>query len=107
MSARTMIITAKYPNIQANVIAIRNDFFGEDITVAGLLTGQDIIAQLQGMDLGDALLLPSVLLRDGEDVLLDDFTVRDVEKALQTKICIVQSEGRDLVDSIINGGKQG
>ena len=100
-------ITAKYPNIQANVIAIRNDFFGEDITVAGLLTGQDIIAQLQGTDLGDALLLPSVLLRDGEDVLLDDFTVTDVEKALQTKICIVQSEGRDLVDSIINGGKQG
>ena len=100
-------ITKKYPNIRANVIAIRNDFFGEDITVAGLLTGQDIIAQLQGMDLGDALLLPSVLLRDGEDVLLDDFTVTDVEKALQTKIYIVQSEGRDLVDSIINGGKQG
>ena len=89
------------------MVAIRYDFIGEDITVAGLLTGQDIIAQLQGMDLGDALLLPSVLLRDGEDVLLDDFTVTDVEKALHTKICIVQSEGRDLVDSIIHGGKQG
>ena len=107
IEAQVNKITAKYPNIQANVVAIRNDFFGEDITVAGLLTGQDIIAQLQGMDLGDALLLPSVLLRDGEDVLLDDFTVTDVEKALQTKICIVQSEGRDLVDSIIHGGKQG
>ena len=95
-------IIQKFPNIQIHVVAIRNDFFGEDITVAGLLTGQDIIAQLKELPLGDRLLLPSVLLRDGEDVLLDDFTVTDIENALQTKIRIVQSEGEDFVDAIIN-----
>ncbi|MFW8314573.1 DUF512 domain-containing protein, partial [Klebsiella pneumoniae] len=50
---------------------IRNDFFGERITVAGLLTGQDIIAQLKDEDLGDEILLPCNVLRMGEDVFLD------------------------------------
>lgn len=95
-------IQAKYPNVTAEVIPIVNHFFGEDITVAGLLTGQDIVSQLKGRDLGEALLLPSALLRSGEDVLLDDMTLSDMEKALQTNIRIVQSEGKCLVDTVIS-----
>lgn len=95
-------IYMKYPNIQVNVYTIINEFFGNNITVAGLLTGKDIINQLEGKDLGKHLLLPDVLLRDGEDILLDDFTVGEMENALQTKIRIVQSDGKSLIDAILN-----
>jgi NifB/MoaA-like Fe-S oxidoreductase len=59
---------------------IRNDYFGENVTVTGLITGSDIIAQLKGKDLGDAIVIPSVMLRD--DKFLDDISVSDVEKSL-------------------------
>ncbi len=91
----------KYPNINIKVNTIVNQFFGKQITVAGLLTGGDIIAQLQGQTLGDCLLLPEVLLRNGETVLLDDVTLQEIENTLQTNIRIVQSDGKSFIDSII------
>jgi putative radical SAM enzyme (TIGR03279 family) len=93
-------IQKKYPNIDANVVAIRNDFFGERITVAGLVTAQDIIAQLKDKELGDVLLVPEVMLRSGEEVFLDDLTISDVEKALQTRVGIVKSDGEALVCAV-------
>ena len=90
-----------YPNIRGKVYMIENDFFGHDITVAGLLTGQDIIAQLKDKQLGDYLILPQVLLRDGEDVLLDDLTVGDLERKLNVQIKIAGSDGKSLIDTII------
>ncbi len=93
-------VTLKFPNIKINVNTITNHFFGTQITVAGLLTGGDIIEQLKGKTLGECLLLPEVLLRNGETVLLDDMTVRDIENALQTKIRIVQSDGKSFIDAI-------
>lgn len=98
---QTEKIMEKYPNVECKVYTIRNDFFGRDITVAGLLTGQDIINQLKDQDLGDYLILPSVLLRTGEEVLLDDLTLSDLEKALQKEIRIVKSDGTSLVDTIL------
>ncbi len=95
-------INKKYPNIQISVYTIINEYFGADITVAGLLTGGDIIAQLKGKELGDYLLLPDVLLRSGEDVLLDDITVEDIKNTLQTEIRIVQSDGKSLIDAVVN-----
>ena len=92
----------KFPNTKITVYTITNEFFGPDITVAGLLTGQDIIKQLTGKDLGDALILPNVLLRSGEDILLDDLRVKDIENALQTPIRIVKSDGVSLIDTIIS-----
>lgn len=89
------------PKLSFHVYMIENEFFGKDITVAGLLTGQDIIKQLTGKPLGDALLLPEVLLRSGERVLLDDLTVEDLEKALQIPIRIVQSDGESLLKQVI------
>lgn len=96
------LINEKYPNIDATVYTIENEFFGKDITVAGLLTGQDIIKQLKEKELGDYLILPNVLLRQGEDVLLDDLRIPDLEKALQIKIRIVQSDGQSLVDTVVD-----
>lgn len=95
-------LTEKFPNIEVTVYTIINEFFGPEITVAGLLTAQDIIKQLSDKDLGEYLILPNVLLRDGENVLLDDLTVNDIERSLQTPIRIVKSEGASFIDMILN-----
>ena len=94
-------IEEQFPWIECKVYEIENRFFGEMITVSGLLTGQDLLAQLTGKELGDALLLPCNMLRSGEEVFLDDMTVGELEKALQTQTLIVKSSGRDLIDTIL------
>ena len=94
------MIREKLPNVTLQVYEIRNDFFGERITVSGLITAQDLIAQLKDQELGEELLLPCNMLRSGEDVFLDDLTVADVEKALQTKLRIVESDGCDFVRAV-------
>lgn len=91
----------KFPNIQVHLYAVRNDFFGEHITVSGLITGQDLTAQLKGQELGEALLIPCNMLRADEDVFLDDFTVKQVENTLQVPVDIVKSSGQDLIDAIL------
>ena len=92
-------IEEKYPGVKIHDYCIRNDFFGERITVSGLVTGQDIMAQLKGKELGSTLLLPCNMLKADEDVFLDDLTVKDVSDALQVRIDIVKSSGRDLADA--------
>ena len=91
--------------LKINVYAITNEFFGENITVSGLLTGQDIIDQMKEKEIGERLLLPINVLRSGEDVFLDDIRVQDVEKALQVKVDIVKSSGYDFLDAILKGWK--
>lgn len=95
-------ITEKFPGVRIHVYCIRNDFFGERITVSGLITGQDLIAQLKGRKLGRRLLIPCNMLKTDEDVFLDDFTVEQVSDALQVPIDIVKSSGQNLIDSILN-----
>lgn len=90
----------RYPHKRIQVFAIRNDFFGEQITVAGLLTGQDLLHQLKDKDLGDRLLLPCSMLRSGEETFLDDMTVSELKNALQVKTVIVNSNGQDLYDAL-------
>lgn len=90
------------PQLQGHVYPIRNRFFGETITVSGLVTGQDLIAQLKGQELGQRLLIPSNMLRAGESVFLDDVTVSDVERELGVTVCPVDAEsGFDLVDAML------
>lgn len=89
------------PGLKINVYPITNHFFGENITVSGLLTGQDICAQLLGKELGSKLFLPENVLRSGEDVFLDDMTLGDLEKTLQVPIYIVKSSGYEFVRAII------
>ncbi len=96
-------IAERFPQLIVHVYAITNDFFGELITVSGLLTGRDIIAQLRGRRLGTRILLPQNVLRSGEDYFLDDVTVDEVERALQVKADIVKSSGHDFVHAVLNG----
>jgi len=92
----------KFPNVIVHLYPIRNDFFGEKITVAGLITGQDLIAQLKGQKLGQRLLLPCNMLRSGEEVFLDDVTLTELKDSLQIEIDIVKSSGWDFIEAIIN-----
>ncbi len=89
------------PDIDFQVFPIRNDFFGPQITVTGLLTGQDIASQLKGKDLGDALLIPQSCLKADEDIFLDDMSLTELENALQVKTVIVKSYGMDYLKAII------
>ena len=91
-----------YPGRKIHLYPIRNDFFGEMITVAGLITGQDLVAQLKGKPLGSRLLLPSVMFKSGEEVFLDDMTRTQAEAALQIPINIVKSGGYDLLSAILD-----
>ncbi len=93
----------KFPNIRIHVYCIRNDFFGERITVSGLVTAGDIMAQLQDKELGERLLLPCNMLKADEDIFLDDYTVKDVADALQVPVHIVKSSGQDLIDAVLEG----
>lgn len=90
-----------FPNLKVHVYPIVNEFFGEHITVSGLLTGQDIEKQLKGKVLGTRLLLPQNVLRSGEEVFLDDFTKSDLEKSLQVPINIVKSSGYDFINAVL------
>ncbi|MCI8422114.1 MAG: DUF512 domain-containing protein [Lawsonibacter sp.] len=90
----------KCGTIQGSVYPIRNRFFGETITVAGLVTGGDLIGQLQGQSLGQRLLIPASMLRAGENVFLDDVTTDDVEQALGVPVIPVPQDGYELLDAI-------
>lgn len=94
-------LSQKYTRTKILIYPIRNDFFGERITVAGLITGQDLIRQLTGQELGTRLLLPCSMFRSEEEVFLDDITRSELEEALQVPVDIVKSSGQDLIDAII------
>ncbi|MEG1682775.1 MAG: DUF512 domain-containing protein, partial [Oscillospiraceae bacterium] len=95
------------PGLVGEVVGIYNDFFGHTIDVAGLLTGQDVLAQLRVRPLGDRILLPANLLRHGGDVFLDDLRVSDLERELSRPITIVEQDGYHLIDAIFNCNQEG
>ena len=94
-------IAQKFPQVKTNVIPIENRFFGERITVAGLLTGQDLKNQLLEQELGEELLLTEHMLRDGECVFLDDMTVDELSGALQVPVTIVKSDGKAFLQAVL------
>ena len=96
-----------FPNLTIHTYYIRNDFFGETVTVSGLITGKDLVKQLKeqrekGIYLGDTLQITSSMLRMGENVFLDDMTVQEVEQQLSMKVVPVESSGKDFIEAIIN-----
>lgn len=87
--------------LEINLIAINSEYWGQEITVTGLLTGQDLLTNLSMQDLGDAILLPSLMLKHDETKFLDDMTVEEVSRKLNTTILTV-SDVKDLIDQCIS-----
>ena len=94
-------------NLTCNVVPIVNDFFGDTITVAGLVTGGDLLKQLRGRELGDALLLPDVMLRREGDIFLDDVSLEELSEALQIQIITVPNDGYALLDAVVGREEHG
>lgn len=90
-----------FPGYEVEIAPIRNDFFGEMITVSGLITGGDLLAQMKDKNIGNALGIPCNMLRMGEHVFLDDISVEEVEKTLQVPVVIVKSSGQDLLNAML------
>lgn len=93
-------LALKVPELNIQVIGIRNDFFGTGVTVSGLLTGQDLIRQLSGKSLGKRLLITVNMLRSGERVFLDDMTVDELEEKLGIPVFVTGQSGYDLIDAL-------
>jgi len=91
----------KWHNLKVNIVKIKNNFFGESITVAGLLTGKDFLEQLALEDLGDELLIPAVTLRHEGDMFLDDVTLDELSEKLKIKIIPVPNNGKDFIQAIL------
>lgn len=89
--------------VKVHVYAIPNRFFGNTVTVAGLVVGGDIIDYLKDKQLGSKLFIPEVMLRYGERVFLDDSTVEDVERALDIPVGIIPIDGGAFLHAIIHG----
>ena len=93
---------ARFPSLRVDVHAIVNHFFGETITVSGLVTGGDLIAQLRGKELGDTLLIPENMLRHEGDLFLDNVSVSDVENALHVTLGVTSRDGEDLLHHFLD-----
>ena len=91
----------RIPSLDITVHRIRNDFFGKNITVAGLITGRDLLAQLKGKPLGERLVIPSVMLRSERDMFLDSMTVEELSENLGVEIVSSDSTGTDFISSIL------
>jgi NifB/MoaA-like Fe-S oxidoreductase len=87
--------------LSLSVLPITNQFFGGNVSVTGLLTGKDIIAALGSNYEGKKVILPEVVLKQGEDVLLDNISIKDIEKITGARIFTVDGTARDLVDTIL------
>ena len=94
-------VRGRFRGAAIDVCAIENDFFGHSITVAGLVTGRDLIAQLKGKDLHGRLLIPSAMLRSEGDRFLDDVTPDDVTAALGVPVSVTENDGESLLNKIL------
>ncbi len=94
-------VQQRFPGLNCTVYAIHNDYFGENITVAGLVTATDLIRQLKGKDLGEELLIPGVMLRHEQDKFLDDQTIQDVQQALGVPVRTVDNDGTQFLLALL------
>lgn len=101
MQRMTDLVRAKCPGLDCPVFGVDNDFFGHTVDVTGLVTGQDIIRQLAGKVQGRRLLVPAVMMRDGQDVFLDDTTPAQIEAALGVRLIKTEIDGGIFLDTLM------
>jgi NifB/MoaA-like Fe-S oxidoreductase len=86
--------------VKLRPVAVQNFLFGASVTVTGLVSGRDIVAALKGKELGDAVLIPDVMLKEGEGLFLDDMTVNEVEEGLGTRVVVVEATPQGIYAAI-------
>ena len=91
-----------FKNLKINVIAIENDYFGHDITVTGLVVGRDIISQIKGIELGDYVVIPEVMLKEDEDIFLDDVLLTTLRDEIGTNIVVSSGTAKGFIDAILD-----
>ncbi len=94
-------VTEKYKNVTVNVVAVKNNFFGGSVTVSGLVTGGDLVAQLSGKDLGDQVLIPENMLRAQGDLFLDNVSLEQVTELLNVPVKVVSKGGYALCEAML------
>lgn len=100
LSELVKTLKEKNTQVSGDVVFIENNFFGATVSVAGLITGSDLIAGLRGKELGSKILISENMLRDGGDVFLDDLTIQDIEKELKRPVKTVKIDGYALLEEI-------
>jgi len=90
----------KIEKLTINVHKVKNNFFGETVNVAGLITGNDIINSMRGIDAGDEILIPSVMLKADEDIFLDNITPGEMSDLLGVKVSPVNVSGYHFIDKL-------
>jgi len=98
---KRLLDRVKVKGLEVSLLPVPNDFFGNGITVTGLLTGHDILRELSLHHGGDFVLIPSVTLRDGDGVFLDDLTPDEIEQRVGVKVKVVEPTPRGLVHGLI------
>lgn len=102
-------ILKKFSDLELNIVAIENDFFGKSITVSGLITGIDLVNTLKPYENVDGIIIPKSMLREDSNVFLDDMTIEDIEDKLSIKVFPIEVSGKDLIDLLMKerGGSNG
>ncbi|MCK5140069.1 MAG: DUF512 domain-containing protein, partial [Thermodesulfovibrionia bacterium] len=88
-----------------DIFEVENKSFGPSVTVAGLLTGKDVLKTIMGRTRADCLLVPDVTLRHGQNVFLDNVTLNDMEESLGLKVITIESTPEGLLKGITDGCK--
>jgi len=101
MKKAAEVLESKVEGLKINMVPIKNNFFGEKITVTGLITGNDILEQLSELKLGDELLIPKVMLKSDEDIFLDDVTLEELSNKLNINVRKVGCEGKDFIKDVL------
>ena len=104
---KAIILERIFPNLNINVLAIKNNYFGDEITVTGLITGKDIIYNIKslkasGKEIGEYIILPEVMLKEDEDIFLDDTLLIDLQKEIDTKIVVSDGTANGFIKAITN-----
>lgn len=95
------LIMSKFNNVEINVYKIVNNFFGETITVSGLITATDIMEQLKNENLGETLYIPRAMLKADEEIFLDNITLEEIQNKMNIEVVPCENEGIDFIDKIL------
>ncbi len=93
-------IQKKIPGLEIEVVPIVNNFFGDKITVSGLVTGIDLISQLKGKE-SDAIIIPISMMKCDEEIFLDNISLDEASKELATNVIVSKVSGKDIISKLL------